>query len=474
MALTIATGFVVDDAIVMIENIARYVEGACSRCEAALQRLGADRLHHHLADRLADRGADPAAVHGRRGRPPVPRIRHHPGRHHRHLGRGVADPGADALRAADPPSPRQRARPRSTLARRARLRRDHRRLRPRSRRGARPSALTLLVALGTLALTVAALYRHPQGLLPARRTPGVIQGITEAPQIVSFEAMAGCQQKLAEVLLKDQDVVSLTSFIGVDGTNMTLNSGRFLINLKPHGQRTENIAEIIRRLEQETASVAGIDALHAAGAGPDHRRQRQPRAISVRAGKRRTRRCSPTWAPKLIAKPAAVARTCRCRQRHAAAGRWRSTSIIDRDDGRALRHHAGDDRQRALRRLRPAHHLDHLHPVEPVPRHPGGGPDRCRDRSPVAAIRSICRHSSTGQRPGAALGHRPCRPSATAPLVVDASRPVPGDHHLLQPGAGVSLGAAVTRHRQGRRPNSACRRASSPASRARRRPSSPR
>ena len=77
MALTIATGFVVDDAIVMIENIARYIEEGEPPLEAALKGSRADRLHHHLADRLADRGADPAAVHGRRGRAAVPRVRHH-------------------------------------------------------------------------------------------------------------------------------------------------------------------------------------------------------------------------------------------------------------------------------------------------------------------------------------------------------------------------------------------------------------
>ena len=100
MALTIATGFVVDDAIVMIENIARYVEDGMEPLEAALTRLAADRLHHHFADHLADRGADTAAVHGRRGRPPVPRIRHHADGHDRHFGRRVADAGADDVRAS--------------------------------------------------------------------------------------------------------------------------------------------------------------------------------------------------------------------------------------------------------------------------------------------------------------------------------------------------------------------------------------
>ena len=107
MALTIATGFVVDDAIVVIENIARYIEEGESPLQAALERLRADRLHHHLADGLADRGADSAAVHGRRGRPAVPRIRHHARRHDPDFGGGVADAGADGVRQAACGRPRR-------------------------------------------------------------------------------------------------------------------------------------------------------------------------------------------------------------------------------------------------------------------------------------------------------------------------------------------------------------------------------
>ena len=99
MALTIATGFVVDDAIVMIENISRTSRRANRRWQAALKGATRDRLHHHFADGVADRGADPAAVHGRRGRPPVPRIRRHAGDHHPDLRRGVADAGADDVGA---------------------------------------------------------------------------------------------------------------------------------------------------------------------------------------------------------------------------------------------------------------------------------------------------------------------------------------------------------------------------------------
>ena len=100
MALTISTGFVVDDAIVMIENIARYVEQGETPLRGRAQGLQADRLHDHLADVLADRGADPAAVHGRRGGPAVPRVRHHPGGGHPHFRGRLADPHADDVRAA--------------------------------------------------------------------------------------------------------------------------------------------------------------------------------------------------------------------------------------------------------------------------------------------------------------------------------------------------------------------------------------
>ncbi len=119
MALTISTGFVVDDAIVMIENIARYIEQGEAPLRAALQRRRADRLHHHLPDGLADRDAHPAAVHGRHRGPAFPRIRGHPGRHDSGLRRGIADADADDEREAaqaqtggrpGPPVPRLGAR----------------------------------------------------------------------------------------------------------------------------------------------------------------------------------------------------------------------------------------------------------------------------------------------------------------------------------------------------------------------------
>ena len=121
----------------------------------------------------------------------------------------------------------------------------------------RHQALTLVVAVGTVALTVLLYVAIPKGFFPVQDT-GLIQAVTEAPQSVSFEAMSTRQRALADAILGDLDVESLTSFVGVDGTNPTLNSGRMLINLKPRGSRAANASEIIRRLQRDTAAVHGI------------------------------------------------------------------------------------------------------------------------------------------------------------------------------------------------------------------------
>jgi multidrug efflux pump len=121
----------------------------------------------------------------------------------------------------------------------------------------RHQVLTLIVALGTVALTVVLYILIPKGFFPVQDN-GLIQAVTEAPQSVSFEAMSERQRALADVILNDPDVESLTSFVGVDGTNPTLNSGRMLINLKPRDQRTLSASQIIRRIQRETASLQGI------------------------------------------------------------------------------------------------------------------------------------------------------------------------------------------------------------------------
>ena len=206
MALTIAAGFVVDDAIVMIENITRYLEEGENAAAGRAEGRGRDRLHHRVADRVADRGADPAAVHAGSGGPAVPRIRGDARHHHPDLRRRVADPGADAVRqAAAPPQGAAQARQRSRAEAPKcfeRVIREYDRLltwvldhQP----------LTLLVAVVTLALTVLLYIVIPKGFFPVQDT-GLMQGITQAGPTVSFAAMAERQQALADTILRDPDV----------------------------------------------------------------------------------------------------------------------------------------------------------------------------------------------------------------------------------------------------------------------------
>ncbi len=117
--------------------------------------------------------------------------------------------------------------------------------------------LTLLIAFATLGLTVWLYIIIPKGFFPVQDT-GLIQGISEAPQDISFPAMGVRQKALANIILQDPAVESLSSFIGVDGTNPTLNSGRFLINLKPLDVRGVNVTEVIRRLQPKLAEVQDI------------------------------------------------------------------------------------------------------------------------------------------------------------------------------------------------------------------------
>jgi multidrug efflux pump len=117
--------------------------------------------------------------------------------------------------------------------------------------------ITLLITIGTLVGTILLYIYVPKGFFPVQDT-GIILGVSEAAQNISFAAMATHQQALADVILKDPAVESLSSFIGIDGTNTTLNSGRIQINLKPLAQRDANASDVIRRLQPELAKVDGI------------------------------------------------------------------------------------------------------------------------------------------------------------------------------------------------------------------------
>jgi multidrug efflux pump len=256
MALIVATGFVVDDSIVMIENIVRYLEEGMNPLDAALAGAGQigftimsltisliavlipllfmggviGRLFSEFAVTLAVTIVISAVVSLTLVPMMCARIlrrkaERSPSRFER-ISEGLFD---------------------KTLA--------------AYERGLtwvlKHQGLTLIVATITVALTVILYVVIPKGLFPVQDI-GVIQAISVADNSVSYKAMAARQTALADVILKDADVTSLTSYIGIDGTNTTLNNGRFLINLRPHAARSLTASEIAKRLQEEVAGVSGI------------------------------------------------------------------------------------------------------------------------------------------------------------------------------------------------------------------------
>jgi len=256
MALTISTGFVVDDAIVMIENIARYIEEGDPPLEAALKgsaQIGftivsltvsliavlipllfmgdiVGRLFREFAITLSVTILVSAVVSLTLTPMMCARLLRH---------RPVADQGW-FYRASERFFHTAIARYGTTL-----------------RWVLGRQTATLLVAGATLAATILLYVIVPKGFFPVQDT-GVILGVSEAPQTVSFAAMAERQQALAEVILQDPAVQSLSSFIGVDGVNTTTNSGRIQINLKPLDARRASVGDVIRRLQPRLAAVQGI------------------------------------------------------------------------------------------------------------------------------------------------------------------------------------------------------------------------
>ncbi len=256
MALTIATGFVVDDAIVMLENIARHLEEGETPLNAALK--GARQIGFTLISLTFSLIA--VLI-------PLLFMADVVGRLFREFAITLAVAILISLVISLTLTPMM-------CARLLKAEKEEEQGRFYKTAGAfidglidryavgltwtlRHQGLTLLVAIGTLALTVLLYLAVPKGFFPVQDT-GVIQGISEAPQSISFQAMSERQQRLAEVILQDPDVASLSSYIGVDGDNPTLNSGRLLINLKPHAERDATASEVIERLRPELAKVPGI------------------------------------------------------------------------------------------------------------------------------------------------------------------------------------------------------------------------
>ena len=256
MALTISTGFVVDDAIVMIENIVRYIEEGEKPMEAALKGAG------QIGFTIVALTISLIAV-----LIPLLFMGDIVGRLFREFAITLSFTILVSALVSLTLTPMLSAR---LIKERSQAR--HGRLYQLSEDAfnsiisfygetlklvLRVQPLVLLIALGTLVLTVFLYIEIPKGLFPIQDT-GIIQGISEADQSISFPAMSDRQQALAKIILQDPAVESLSSFIGVDGTNTTLNSGSIQINLKPLEVRKVGASEIMQRLQSKLAVVSGI------------------------------------------------------------------------------------------------------------------------------------------------------------------------------------------------------------------------
>ena len=256
MALTISTGFVVDDAIVMIENISRYIEEGERPLEAALK--GAEQIGFTILSLTVSLIA--VLI-------PLLFMQDVVGRLFREFAVTLAVTIVISAVVSLTLTPMMSARilrhnPKSQQSRWYQLSEQAfngmiafygRTLKVVLRH----QTLTLIVAVATLVLTAFLYIVIPKGFFPVQDT-GVIQGISQTSQSISFSAMAQKQQELASIILQDPAVQSLSSFIGADGTNTTLNSGRMAINLKPINQRSLSAADVIRRLQQKLADVQDI------------------------------------------------------------------------------------------------------------------------------------------------------------------------------------------------------------------------
>jgi multidrug efflux pump len=256
MALTISTGFVVDDAIVMIENISRYIEEGESPMEAALkgaEQIGftilsltvsliavlipllfmgdvVGRLFREFAVTLAVTIVVSAVVSLTLTPMMAARILRHEPKEKQGNFYQRSEHVFESMIAF--------------YGRTLKFVLEH-------------QTITLFVALGTLALTIFLYVLIPKGFFPVQDT-GVIQAISQAPETISFPAMAEKQQELAKIILADPAVQSISSFIGADGTNTTLNSGRMSINLKPLEDRHIGASDLVRRLQKNLGQVQGI------------------------------------------------------------------------------------------------------------------------------------------------------------------------------------------------------------------------
>jgi multidrug efflux pump len=256
MALTISTGFVVDDAIVMIENIDRYVEEGDSPLEAALK--GSAQIGFTIVSLTVSLIA--VLI-------PLLFMGDIVGRLFREFAVTLSVTilvSAVVSLTLTPMMCAKLLRPKSEAHQGKLFRASERAFETVIRKYGQSlqwvlkhQTATLVVTVATLVLTLGLYVIVPKGFFPVQDT-GVILGVSEGPESISFKALAERQQALGRVILKDPEVAGLSSFIGIDGINTTPNSGRIQITLKPHDERSSSASEIIRRLQPELQKVPGI------------------------------------------------------------------------------------------------------------------------------------------------------------------------------------------------------------------------
>ena len=371
MALTIASGFVVDDAIVMIENIARYIEQGESPMEAALK--GSKQIGFTIISLTISLIA--VLI-------PLLFMGDVVGRLFREFAITLAISILISAFISLTLTPMMCARL---------LRHDA----PAAQTGKKPGLLkkagdlfeelikqygsmlqwvlnhqktTLFVAAGTLVLTVVLYIVVPKGFFPLQDT-GAIQGVTEASQSISFGAMANQQEEMANRLLKDPAVESISSFIGVDGTNASLNNGRVLITLKPKEERGD-IRTVLSRLQQLAGEQPGMSLYlqPVQDLTIDSRASRTQYQFTLQATDQDE---LSTWVPKLVSRFSQLSQLADVTSDLQDRG-LQAYVNINRDTASASGRHDIGHRQCAVRRFRPAPDLDHLHPDQSVSRGAGG------------------------------------------------------------------------------------------------------
>ena len=344
MALTISTGFVVDDAIVMIENISRYIEDGEPPLQAALrgsEQIGftiisltvsliavlipllfmgdvVGRLFHEFAITLAVTIVISAVV----ALTLVPMLCAKLLRHRTMVQRSrfdiAAERGFNWII-------RQYGRALDIVL-------EH-------------QPLTLLTAVATLVLSGVLYVAIPKGFFPLQDT-GAIQAISEAGQEISFAGMVATQHALGEIILNDPDVANISSFIGVDGSNPTLNSGRFFIELKPFGKRKSSVTDVIARLRRSTAQVQGA-TLYMQPVQDLTIDSTISRAAYHFVLENANNSQLQDWTPKLVERLRKISGNHQCRER--PSGSRQDFQSCHRQGHRgAVRHHHGDCRQHPL------------------------------------------------------------------------------------------------------------------------------